>query len=140
LNYEELLAQIAKTLTRIADLLPRSDLTATVYPTERVKEAVAQLYAHIIKFILFAVRWYKKGKVAHSIASILHPFQISCKDIVEDILECSRRVDSLASAASKAELRDLHITVQHLTEMAICWSFPLSARVNIMSMSADFCS
>jgi len=120
LNYEELLTQIAKTLTRIADVLPRSDLTTILYPTERVKEAVAQLYAHIIKFIQFAVRWYKKGKIAHSIAAILQPFQISCKDIVEEIAECSRRVDSLASAASKAELRDLHITVLQLAEMVMC--------------------
>jgi hypothetical protein len=122
LNYEELLTQIAKTLTRIADVLPRSDLTAILYPTERVKEAVAQLYAHIIKFIQFAVRWYKKGKIAHSIAAILQPFQISCKDIVEGIAECSRRVDSLASSASKAELRDLHITVQQLARIVMCKS------------------
>lgn len=127
MNYEELLTQIAKTLTRIADVLPRSDLTAILYPTERVKEAVAQLYAHIIKFIQFAVRWYKKGKIAHSIAAILQPFQISCKDIVEEIAECSRRVDSLASAASKAELRDLHITVQQLAEMVMCQSPPFTS-------------
>src|SRR5271170_1194293 len=110
INHEELITQIAKTLTGIADVLPRTDLLSILYPTERIKEAVAQLYAHVIRFIQFAVRWYKKGKVAHSVASILQPFQISCKSIVEDIAECSRRVDSLASAASKAELRDLHIT------------------------------
>ena len=81
--------------------------------------AVSQLYAHIIKFIQFAVRWYKKGKVAHGLVSILKPFQIAGKEVVEEIAECSRRVDRLASAASKAELRDLHLRIVELTRLAM---------------------
>lgn len=84
-----------------------------------MKEAVALVYAKIIEFELLAVKWYKKGKLMHSIAAVVNPFSLSFKDIIEDITQYSRRIDQLASAASKAEIRDLHIQVKELVGMAM---------------------
>ena len=81
--------------------------------------AVSQLYAHIIKFIQYAVTWYHKGKIAHSVASILRPFQIKGKPILDDITECSRNVDQLAMSANRAETRCLHEKVKELTRLAV---------------------
>ena len=80
--------------------------------------AVSQLYAHIIKFIQFAMRWYQKGKIAHSVGSILSPFQIKGKQMMEQITECSRNVDKLAMSACRAETRGLHLKVIELTRLA----------------------
>lgn len=81
-----------------------------------MKEAVAMAYAKVIEFALMAIKWYKKGKVMHSISAIVKPFSIGFKGIVEEMTERSRRVDELANAASKAEIRDLHIKIHGLSE------------------------
>ncbi|KAF2188503.1 hypothetical protein K469DRAFT_703077 [Zopfia rhizophila CBS 207.26] len=119
LNHEELLSKTSKAVSRIADVLPRAELHSVLYPTERMKESVAQLYANIIKFIQSAIKWYKKGTLAKSISAVINPYDVAFKDILEEITACSRRVDELANAALKAEIRDQHIQIQRLSELAI---------------------
>ncbi|KAK8007837.1 cytochrome P450 [Apiospora arundinis] len=114
LNHEELLTGISKTISRIADLLPRTELHLELYPTERMRETVALLYAKIIEFALMAVRWFKKGKLLHSFAAIIHPYKLSFAPVVDEVSELSRRVDKLADAASKAEIHDQHVTIDSL--------------------------
>ncbi|KAI0021358.1 hypothetical protein F4780DRAFT_770257 [Xylariomycetidae sp. FL0641] len=111
LNHEELLTEISKAVAKIADALPRTEMLSGLYPTPRMREAVSLVYAKIIDFAILAIKWYKKGKLKHSISAIAKPFGLSFKPILEEITERSRRVDELASAASKAEIRDLHLRV-----------------------------
>jgi len=114
LNHEELLAEISKAISRIADVLPRAELHLGLYPTERMKETIALLYAKIIKFVQCAISYYKKGRLSKSITAIVKPFALSFKEIVEEIAECSKRADELANSASKAELRDMRIETHNL--------------------------
>ncbi|KAK8112172.1 uncharacterized protein PG998_008629 [Apiospora kogelbergensis] len=114
LNHEELLTEISKAISRIADLLPRTELYSELYLTERMREAVARLYAKIIEFALKAVQWSKKGKISHSVTAILHPLKLSFGPVIDEIRELSRRVDELANAASKAEIRDQHAKINRL--------------------------
>merc|ERR1711939_346230 len=55
-----------------------------------------------------AILWYKKGKLYHAIGSVINPWALSFKENVQEIDEQSRKIDRLASTASKAELRDMH--------------------------------
>ncbi|KAK7936658.1 uncharacterized protein PG986_015096 [Apiospora aurea] len=112
LNHEELLAEISKAISLIADMLPWTVLHSELYPTKRMREAVARLYAKIIKFALMAVQWSKKSKVMHSVAAIIHPFKLSFSPIINEIAEHSQRVNELASAASRAEIRDQHAEIR----------------------------
>lgn len=114
LNHEELLAEISKAISRIADVLPRAELHLSLYPTARMKEAIAHLYANIIKFVQSAICYYKKGRLSKSFAAAVKPFALSFKGIVEEITESSKTVDKVANSASKAELRDLRIEQQFL--------------------------
>ena len=116
LNYETLLTAIAKTFSRIADVLPRADLHLRLYTTNRMLFDVAQIYASILRFVRSATEWYSKNRVQRSLSAIIKPFEISFKDIVDDIGACSRRVDEHANAAMKAELRDLHIDMMQMRE------------------------
>ncbi|KAF3353431.1 hypothetical protein VD0004_g4977 [Verticillium dahliae] len=119
LNHEELLTEISKAVSKIADVLPRTELHSVLYPTQRMQDSVAMVYAKILEFFVMAVRWYKKGKVMHSLSSITKPFSLSFKPVIEEITERSRRVDELASAASKAEIRDLHIRIHRLDKTLV---------------------
>ncbi|KAH8886450.1 hypothetical protein GQ53DRAFT_727849 [Thozetella sp. PMI_491] len=114
LNHEELLVEISKATTNIADVLPRTELHSILYPTPRMQDAVAAVYAKILEFVVIAIKWYKKGKLMHSLTAIVKPFKLSFKPIVDEIKERSRRVDELANAASKAEIRDLHLRIHGL--------------------------
>ncbi|KAF6811845.1 hypothetical protein CMUS01_13184 [Colletotrichum musicola] len=119
LNHEELLTEIPKAISRIADVLPRTELHSVLYPTQRMQDAVSQLYAKIIEFFLMAIKWYKRGRLSHSIRSIVEPFSLGFKPIIDEITERSRRVDELANAASKAELRDLHVSIRGLNDTVL---------------------
>ena len=117
LNHEELLTEIAKAVAKIANLLPQTDLSASLYPSQRMKVAVAQLYAKVMYFVQHAVKWYSKGKLAHSVSSVFKPYGLSFKPIIDDISEASRRVDQEAAAASRAEIRELHIKIQEFSRL-----------------------
>lgn len=131
LNHEELLKEICKAISNLADVLPRTELHSILYPTARMQEAVSLLYAKIMEFVVKAIKWCKKSKTKHAIAAITHPFELKFKPIIDDITRRSRGVEELANAAVKAEIRDLHFTVHqmhrsiaHLTEMMACKSRP----------------
>ena len=114
LNQEELISTFAKALCRIADCLPRQELAVVLYPTNQIKQGVAQLYAHLMEFLTKAMKWYREGAVKHIIHSITQPVGIRYKDILESIEDCSRRIDKWAAASAQAELRDMH-TLQQRT-------------------------
>jgi hypothetical protein len=116
LNYETLLTRIAKTFSQIADILPRADLHLRLYTTDRMIADVAQIYAQILLFLRRATCWYAKNRLQRSLAAIGKPFEISFQDIVDEISVCARRVDAHASAAMKAELRDLHVEMMQMRE------------------------
>ncbi|KAH7346226.1 hypothetical protein BKA65DRAFT_551153 [Rhexocercosporidium sp. MPI-PUGE-AT-0058] len=108
INHEELTKQLAKALSKIADVLPRTDFTLILYPTDLMQETVARLYAYVMRFLRTAIVWYKKGKLYHAIGSVINPWALSFKENVQEIDDQSRKIDRLASTASKAELRDMH--------------------------------
>ena len=111
--------EVSKGIAKIADVLPRTELHSILYPTPRMQEAVSLVYAKIIQFVIKSIEWYKKGKLMHSISAIIKPFSLSFKPIIEEMAELSRRVDELANAASKAEIRDLHITIHGLNQTIV---------------------
>ncbi|KAI0876417.1 hypothetical protein GGS24DRAFT_513777 [Hypoxylon argillaceum] len=119
LNHEEHLIELSKAVSRIADVLPRTELHSSLYPTVRMQEAVSQVYAKIVEFSVLAIKWYKKGRFSHSISALTKPFSLKYKPLLDDITDRSRRVDQLANAASKAEIRDLHIQVVGLDKRFI---------------------
>ena len=80
-----------------------------LYPTELMSNAVAHLYARIIRFMIQAMKWYKQGKLVHTFSAIAKPWTLDFKDNVEDIAAQSRYIDELSGTASKAELRDTHL-------------------------------
>ena len=47
------------------------------------------------------------------------PFSLSFKPVIEEINKGSRLVEELADAASKAEIRDLHVTIHGLEKTVV---------------------
>ena len=103
--------KLAKGLCQIADILPRANLTLIFYPTTRMQDALARLYASVMQFMSKAILWYRQGKVKHSISSIFNPWALSFQETMESIKDDSIRLDKLSDIAAKAELRDTHVEV-----------------------------
>lgn len=79
-----------------------------------MRDAVAELYAHIMLFLQKAMRWYNRSPAGRAISSFLKPYELEYQDTVEQIKLCAETVHDLASAASRAEIRDINITINLL--------------------------
>ena len=106
------MSTFAKALCRIADSLPRQELASVLYPTKQIKQGIAQLYAHLMEFLVKAMKWYREGALKHIVHSITQPVGIRYKEILESIEDCSRNVDKWVIASAQAEMRDMHVLQQ----------------------------
>jgi hypothetical protein len=82
MNQEELIVELSRALSTIADALLRVNLNAILYPTEAMRHTVAMLYARIIKFFHRAMVWYMESKIKHMITSITRPIALRYKDLM----------------------------------------------------------
>ena len=105
---------LTKGLCHVADSLPRVEFVTLLYPTRRMKQAVADLYAYILRFLIRAQNWYQESKLLHALHSFTRPAELRYADLIEEIEACTRTVDRLASAGAQAEQRDMHLKLQAL--------------------------
>lgn len=101
--------EFSKAITRIGDALSQVDLAAKLYKTDDMRDAVAQLYAHILRYFLKALKWYDKSRVGRIFGAILQPYEIGYEDTVEQIKYCVANIQNLANSKSQAEIRDLTV-------------------------------
>ena len=87
-----------------------------LYPTEKMKQVVAELYAHIMRFFIRARGWYQESKLLHMLHSLTRPVELRYADLKEEIETRARIVDGLASAGAQAEQRDMHLKIEKLVE------------------------
>ncbi|PUU72119.1 hypothetical protein B9Z19DRAFT_1175592 [Tuber borchii] len=116
INHETLVKQVAKVLIRISDSLPQVNLLSILYPSDEMRSAVAMLYAHILSFLQSATSWYRCGRIAHVFRAWWKPFEVSFKELVEDICEQGKRVTNLADAGHKLETRKQTELLENLCE------------------------
>jgi hypothetical protein len=111
-DHGDLVVKFAQALAEIGDALKETKLSAELYQTEMMKEAIAHLYAHIILFLQQAIKWYNMGPAGRFISSVFKPYNLDYKETVEQIKLYAETVDGIATAASRAEIRDIHIIIQ----------------------------
>ncbi|OAL57159.1 hypothetical protein IQ07DRAFT_29630 [Pyrenochaeta sp. DS3sAY3a] len=107
-NHEESVHQLSKALCRFAECLPRHELKLILYPSPQMQEAISKLYAHLIQFLVRAMRWYQKGKVRRAVGAVFKPFALDFQEQLNEVNELSRSVDDIATTAAQAELRAVH--------------------------------
>ncbi|KAH7308658.1 hypothetical protein B0I35DRAFT_442378 [Stachybotrys elegans] len=112
LNHGTLVAQFSQALSMIAQVLPRTELSAELYQSNEMKDAVAHLYAHILLFLQQAVRWYHAGPASRALTALFKPFELSYKESIEQIMLCAQQIDDISSIASKVEIREIKVLVE----------------------------
>jgi hypothetical protein len=127
------MATLANALSQIADTLPRIELQFILYPTDDMKEAVAENYASILRFLVRARDWYEESRIYHFIHSITRPVELRYQDIIEKISKNSQIIDKLAVAGQLAELRDMHESIRKLNAKVRQTRDTISRRFDITS-------
>jgi len=112
LNHEKITDQLHQALEAISDVLPRVELHVKLYPTARMQTAMAQLYAHLLLFLRQAVKWFSQNSAKRAFSSLISPFELKYKGLVDGIRRCATTISEEASASSKAEIRVLHGVVE----------------------------
>ncbi|KAF2833902.1 hypothetical protein CC86DRAFT_312074 [Ophiobolus disseminans] len=102
-----LLEELATAFVSIGDVLPRADLSAELYQTEDMKEALSRLYAYIIRFLHLCVHWYSRSSLGRFFSGLKNPFKLEYQDLVEHIKACSTAIEDLANAGARVEIRDI---------------------------------
>jgi hypothetical protein len=111
-----MVTELSRALASIAEVLPRIRLEGSLYPTDYMKDAISRVYAYIILFLQKAVKWYTMGAARRAVSSLFKPYSLSYKDTVDQIKICTEAVNAIASAASRAEVRDINITIEEQRE------------------------
>lgn len=123
LNHEELSIKLAQAFAEIGSVLPEIDFIANVlYPTQRIQETSAHVYAYIIEFCILATKWYtdvsrsKRWKMWHAFAN---PWPLKFEGIKTNIDAYSKRLREQSSLANQAEIRMVHAQVTEIRS-ALC--------------------
>ncbi|KAL8961828.1 MAG: hypothetical protein Q9193_001671 [Seirophora villosa] len=103
INHATTVSKLSTSISQIADLLPQHSLHVILYPTSEMQNAVARLYACILRFFLSALQWYNDSRAAHALKSIFQPWDIRFRSEHEAVAAAAQQVERLADAALKAE-------------------------------------
>src|ERR1700761_7894423 len=77
ISHGNLVVQFSRALSLIARALPRADVSAELYQTDEMRNAVQSLYAHVLLFLQQAVRWYNVGRAGRALTALFRPFELS---------------------------------------------------------------
>lgn len=119
MNHEATVSALAKGLCKIGDKLPRVQLAVVMYPTASMKQAVAELYAYIIKFLIRAKNWHQENWVKHAWHSISRPVELRYSDLLSEIETRSQMVHELTIAGSQAEQRVMHQKIDEVAQRGL---------------------
>ncbi|KAI0117972.1 hypothetical protein GGR51DRAFT_272656 [Nemania sp. FL0031] len=125
-NHEATTCKLARTLSKVADTLPRVKLATILYPTDRMRTVVIELHTYILRFLVRAHTWYQEGSWKHILHSFTQPSELRFDDLIDSISEKSRVIDQLATSCQQAEFRDVHEKVD-----------AVKAKVDIVSSKLD---
>ncbi|KAH7078574.1 hypothetical protein FB567DRAFT_596170 [Paraphoma chrysanthemicola] len=108
IEHERLGSTIVTALDDIGEALSRIELAESLYPTERMNDAVVTLNCHVITFLCRALDWYRSSSLGRTIQSITRPAALRYDDLIKDISKTLAKVTDLSVAGGQAEQRDMH--------------------------------
>ena len=88
--------------------MSRVEFATELYPTERMRVAVEELYTNIFEFFTRARRWYQEGWCRRLWHSISHPPKLQYQDVLDEITSSSDRIKELSHSGTQLEIRDMN--------------------------------
>jgi hypothetical protein len=113
INRATLVEKLAQAFVTIGDVLPRSNLSAELYQTDHMKEALSRLYSYIILFLQLCVKWYNRSSLGRLWSALKAPFELDYQGLVKQVKLSSAAVEDIANAGARVEIRDIR-TIQDI--------------------------
>jgi hypothetical protein len=79
--------------------------------------ALAEIYAHMIRFFIRAHDWFTQSSLKRALHSITRPKELRYADILDDIAAATSHFRILSVTASQAEQRDSHLLLLEVRQM-----------------------
>lgn len=109
-NHRKIAEEIAQALVDISEEVEICVSEAKIYPTEEMKKAISELYAHVFQFLRKAMQWYQSKSHHKVLNSFSSDFREKFAEQLKDIQKLSARISRRANIGTMAELRDFKIT------------------------------
>ncbi|KAL1642212.1 hypothetical protein SLS58_005552 [Diplodia intermedia] len=135
LNHEETTAELAKAVSRIADVLPRVKLQLLTFETRWMKDAAESLYVEVINFLMRSLEWYEANPWKHAWKAFKNPYKLRFEDLQDKIDEKSRRMDEMANTLSHMKINEIHQVVVRLEGMVSAHHLVYQARFTGLGQS-----
>ena len=97
-NHEELLTGLAKTLTKVSDVLPQIEIQLDLYDEPLMQLAAEMIYTHFIELFHEMVKFYEESPLKHAWKSFSAPWAF-------DLLQSSTRSTSSRISCGTLRLR-----------------------------------
>jgi hypothetical protein len=117
LNYEECSSRLAQAFAEIGAVLPQAEFVSQLYPTARIRAALANTYAQIVDFCVRATKWYEKLRrtsIKKVLGAAFKTWPLEFQDIRNNIQTQFTRLRELSAIAHQAETRDINVRVIQL--------------------------
>ncbi|KAF2139755.1 uncharacterized protein K452DRAFT_336461 [Aplosporella prunicola CBS 121167] len=116
LNHEEMITELSKAMSEIADVLPRVEIQLEIFDAEKsLRAAVESLYAEIINFLLRTLKWYEQSRWKHALNAFTAPYKLRFEDFRDRVNRHARRVDKIANTLAQAKLVQMYRQIQELS-------------------------
>ncbi|KAI1802976.1 hypothetical protein F4811DRAFT_527153 [Daldinia bambusicola] len=111
-NHEKLVFKLSTGLNEIASILSHAEFIMRLYPVPHIKHVAVAMYAHVLRFLLRALKWYQESPIKRAIHTITRPAELYLNDICDTITALSQNMFQLAANCSYAELRDMRMVME----------------------------
>ncbi|KAF9870939.1 hypothetical protein CkaCkLH20_11611 [Colletotrichum karsti] len=108
IEYANTVAQFSQELSNIAEILSIVKVSADLYQTDQMKDAVANLYAQVLLFLRKATKWYTLRRARRVLSTLWTPYEIKYKAIAEEIKACALSINRISDMEERVELRDVN--------------------------------
>ncbi|TGJ82870.1 hypothetical protein E0Z10_g5893 [Xylaria hypoxylon] len=110
-EHERTATTIVNALCDISDSLPSVELSLALYPTSVMKHLVSMLYAHIMRFLIRALKYYEESSLMRVVHSITRPATLRYDDLLGLIRRDEEMVRKHAITSSQAEIRAVNNSI-----------------------------
>ncbi|KAF4542891.1 hypothetical protein BFW01_g4810 [Lasiodiplodia theobromae] len=130
LNHEEMISELAKAVSRIADVLPRAKLQLLAFGTDWMKDATQCLYAEVINLLMRCLEWYEANPWKHAWKAFKDPYKLRFQDLRDKVDEKARRMDEMANTLSQMKINDMHQALVRMENTMSAHHLVLVARIS----------
>ena len=84
-----------------------------------MQEAVARLYAHVVRFLIRGMEWYNESRLTHALHSITRPASLRYDDLIIEIKRETRTITNYSITSSQVEQRDMHQKIREIRDLTM---------------------